>query len=230
MPIKVRAARADTMKPSPEARQPAAQGRQLRRETDIERLPARIRACVLACLLLGASFAAQGQQGWQWELAADFAFPTGKLGPAKLNSGPGFDATIAYGFSPRLGAYFGWNWHRFRTDDTLSGSRLDANESGIVLGMQWRDRFAQTGLDYRLRAGVLVNQIELEDSVGVQPGNRHGLGWELGAALLVPLRGHWVLTPGVRYRSLSADIGVGGQARAVDLRYLSIGTGVSVRF
>jgi Outer membrane protein beta-barrel domain len=185
---------------------------------------------LIACLSLCLPLAAQAEEGWQWELASDIAFPSGKLGPAKLKSGPGFDLTISYGLTPKLGSYVGWNWHRFRADSAFTGSKVDANESGLVLGMQWRDRFGQSGLDYRVRAGIVFNQIELESSSGIISDSKHGVGWELAAALLVPLPGHWTLTPGVRYRSLSRDITVGGQSYAVGLRYVAVGAGVSVRF
>ena len=187
-------------------------------------------ASMCTSLLLCTPFAVQAEEGWHWEFASDLAIPNGKLGPATLTHGLGFDATIAYGFTPKLGTYFGWNWHRFTADSALTGSKVDVNESGFVWGLQWRDRFAQTDFDYRLRAGVVYNQIELEDSRSIIADTKHGTGWEMGAALLIPLIGHWVLTPSIRYRSLSRSLTPLNQAYAVDLRYYTLGAGILLRF
>ncbi len=187
-------------------------------------------ASICAGVLISIPVVSQAEEGWQWELASDVAFPAGRLGPAKLEPGPGFDATVSYGLTPRLGTYFSWNWHSFRADDALTGSKTDVNESGFVLGLQWRERFAQTGFDYRLRGGVSFNQIELEDGRRIISETKHGAGWEFGAALLVPLVGHWVLTPSVRYRSLSRNLATLSQNYPVDLRYHTVGVGVSLRF
>lgn len=134
------------------------------------------------------------------EVAGDIAFPTDKLGLSKLNNGLGFDATISYGMTPKIGTCFGCNWHHFRADSALTGSRVDVNESGFVLGMQWRDRLAQTGFDYRLRGGIIVNHLEIEDgNSAIIADSGHSIGWELGVALLVQFaldlaRSTWIMS------------------------------------
>lgn len=188
-------------------------------------------AAIVAGIFLSVSAAAHADEGWHWELAADVAFPTGKFGPSRLKNGFGVDAVIAYGFTPQFASYFGWNWHTFRTDSALTGARVDLNESGFVLGLQWRDRLPQTRLDYRIRGGILINQFELEDGKKTSIAESgYGFGWELGAAVLLPIGGKWTLTPGVKLRSLSRDLRLQGQTQSLALRYLTLGAGVSLQF
>jgi hypothetical protein len=58
----------------------------------------------------------------------------------------------------------------------------------------------------------------------------HGLGWEGGAGLAVRLDDHWRITPGLRFRSLTRDLTIGGTRTPADLRYLAIEAGFSRRF
>jgi hypothetical protein len=185
----------------------------------------------LTCIAVFASSWSMAQEGWQWEFRSDVAFPTKKLGNADLDIGAGIQGTIAYGFTPKWGTYFGWGWHYFRADTALTGSNVDVNETGYVLGVQWRDRFSNSGLGYRLRAGVTVNRIEIENDAGdIIARSKHGVGFELGAALIVQLGAAWDLTPGIDYRSLSRDMTITNQKRGVDLRYVAVGVGFSRSF
>lgn len=189
----------------------------------------------LAVILLGvfatAPFHASGEEGWHWELRTGVAVPTGNLGNAELDTGFGLEGTVAYGFSPNLSGYFGWDYHNFGVDRRLAGTDVDVDETGYVFGAQWQDKLGYGSLDYRVRAGITINHIELENSAGsIVADSGHGPGFELGAALLVPLGAQWTLTPGLRFRMLSRDIPLNGRDVSVDLRYFTVGVGISRPF
>lgn len=58
----------------------------------------------------------------------------------------------------------------------------------------------------------------------------HGLGWESAAGLTFPLNQRLGLTPGVRCRTLSRDITMGGLTRSATLSYVMAGVGLSIAF
>jgi Outer membrane protein beta-barrel domain len=186
---------------------------------------------VLTCIGVFASAWSSAQEGWHGEVSTDIAFPTKKLAGADLDVGAGFNGTIAYGFTPKFGTYIGWGWHLFHAGSALTGFDVDAKETGYSLGVQWRDRFGNSAIGYRVRAGVTINRIEIENDAGdIVADSKHGVGFEVGAALIVPLDGAWELTPGITYRSLSRDMTIANQKRDVDLRYVAVGVGIVRRF
>jgi opacity protein-like surface antigen len=82
-----------------------------------------------------------------------------------------------------------------------------------------------------IKGGGTYNHIETENSAGdIINDTGHGLGWQLGAGVKIPLSMRVFLTPEVRYRSLSRDIKVGEVSRPVDLNYVSAGVGLSFTF
>jgi hypothetical protein len=81
-------------------------------------------------------------------------------------------------------------------------------------------------LDYFVRAGGVYNHIEIENESGdITADSGHGLGWQAGAGVAVPLGAKWRLMPGLRYQSLSRDIDVGPTTTDVDLTYIALEIG-----
>lgn len=78
------------------------------------------------------------------------------------------------------------------------------------------------GPSYRLRAGVTLNHIELEDADGEAiDDSGHGAGFEVGAGVMLPLGDRFRFGPEVRYRSLGRELDVGTGATDVDLNYFA---------
>ena len=76
-----------------------------------------------------------------------------------------------------------------------------------------------------------LNHIEVETKDGdVVADSGYGTGWQGEMGLTIPVARKWRLIPGIRYRSLSRDISIGTTTTQADLRYISIGMGVSWTF
>ncbi len=87
-------------------------------------------------LMNGAIFA---QENWSAELRPGINFATQDLGNAELKTGFGFEATIGYRFMPHLGAYVGWGWNQFKSDNaSFAGTGdTDFEETGYTFGLQF---------------------------------------------------------------------------------------------
>ncbi|MEZ5741843.1 MAG: outer membrane beta-barrel protein [Burkholderiaceae bacterium] len=192
----------------------------------------RVWPIILGLSLASVSLVSSAQGRWHWEAGADVAEPTRHLGNADLKTGIGFEGLLSVDITPRFGLYGGVDWHRFEAGRALTGFRVDAQETGYVLGLQWQDRFSATSrLGYRLRGGATYSQIELEDRHGDSYADSgHGSGWEVGAALLISLPNQWTLTPGIRYRAVSRTLPIGNDRVPVNLEYVRIGVSVTRPF
>ncbi len=198
----------------------------------------------IALLALAPSIVhAQGDRRssrWSLEVTGDGAFPTSKLGGAKLKAGFGFGASVQARLQQHLQAYAGWEWHRFTSDEFVNSRTTDVEETGYTFGLRFAHPFTggvTTGQGrrgapgYWLRAGGLINHIELEDEDGDIIGDtKHGLGWEVGAGVTVPLSDRLALTPGVRFRSLPRDLSLGSTTRSVTLNYAMATVGLTFAF
>jgi opacity protein-like surface antigen len=182
-----------------------------------------------AAMLAGAGVAsAQGR--WSVELSGGAAFATEKIGDADLNTGFGLGLTGRYRFLPHLAVYGGWDWHHFTVDQPVGGEDVDIEDTGYTFGLRFEHPLVSRVAGW-VRAGGTANHIELENESGsLVSDSGHGLGWEIGGGLSVPIGTRLTLTPGVRYRSLSRDVEIGGVTTPTDLRYVVAGAGIALTF
>lgn len=181
-------------------------------------------------LFLLAGRPALAQSRWSLEASGDAAFPTRSLVGADLKTGAGFGANARYRFMPHLAAYAGWEWHMQQTEQLVVGETLDLNDTGYTFGLRFEHPLVARTAGW-LRAGGLANHIEIENANGdIIQDTGHGLGWEAGAGLTVPIGPRLALTPGLRYRTLSRDISVGGPTRSSTLSYVTTGIGLAYTF
>lgn len=166
------------------------------------------------------------------DLRGAVAAPTSELGGTDLGTGAGFGGTVAWQLQPHLHLYGGWDWMRFAADNWFAGPEPDFEETGYTFGLRFEHPLRTTSRTlYRLEAGGTYKHIEVEDANGdVIEDTGHGLGYELGAGLLMPLGETWKLAPTLRYRALSRDFTVGATTTAGDLRYVALEIGFSRRF
>src|SRR5680860_214883 len=169
------------------------------------------------------------QDKWPAEIRPNINIATQDLADAELKTGFGFEAVIGYRFMPHLGAYVGWGWNQFKSDNnSFAGNDVDFEETGYTFGLQFIHPINNSTLSYLIRAGGVYNHIETENSAGdITADSGHGLGWELGVGLNVDLGSNWNLRPQVGYRALSRDIEIGNTTTDVDLNYVAIGVGIS---
>jgi hypothetical protein len=167
---------------------------------------------------------------WSFEVSGDAAFPTSTLAGADLRTGGGFGVNARYRLQPHLAAYAGWEWHVQQTTELLAGQTLDLNDTGYALGLRFEHPLVATVAGWA-RGGALINHVEVENESGnTVDDTGHGLGWEAAVGLTFPLTQRVGLVPGVRYRTLSPDITVGGVTRSATLSYVTAGIGLSVTF
>ena len=183
-------------------------------------------AALLALSLLFVADTAMAQDRFGVELSLDGSTATQDVGDATLNPGLGFEANLTYRFMPHLSAYAGWGWQRFGSDGSFAGAEMDFEETGYRFGLQFMHPLGSTPIDYFVRAGGIYNHIELENSGGdITADSGHGLGWQAGAGIAVPIGAKWRFMPGLRYQSLSRDIEVGTVTTDVDLNYVALEIG-----
>jgi len=190
----------------------------------------RLTSVVVTLALLPGAGVARAQGRWSLEASAGAAFATQKLGEADLGTGVGLDLIGRYRFMPHLSAYAGWDWHHFPSDDPVAGGDADFEDTGYTFGMRFEHPFAGK-TSYWLRLGGTAKHIEVENGEGdIISDTGHGLGWEAGAGMTIPIGTRTMLTPGVRYRALSRDLEVGSASTPVDLKYVNVGLGLAYRF
>ncbi len=186
---------------------------------------------LLGLVLFLATETTYAQSPLSWEIRAGADFATQDLGDADLNTGFGFEGTLAYRFMPHLSAYAGWGWHRFSADDSFAGSSTDFEETGYTFGLQFLHPIGASQTEFFIRGGGIYNHIEVENDAGdITADSGHGLGWQAGTGLAFHLGNKWKLMPGVRYRSLSRDIEIGNITSDIDLTYFELGAGISRSF
>lgn len=199
------------------------------------------RTLTIGLALLFAAQLTQAQDRWSLEIGGGALAPTQDLtqdlGDADLSTGLGLEAVVTYRFLPHLSGYAGWGWHHFTADELFAGlaevAEVDVEETGYTFGLRFAHPVRALPLEYFLQAGGIVDHIELENDEGdLVADSEHGLGWQVGGGLVLPLSDHWRLLPGVRYRSLSRDIEVDGVETDVeaDLTYVTVRLGLSRTF
>lgn len=180
--------------------------------------------------LLGGFATAHAQGRWSLEASGGAAFATQETGGTDLGTGVGLEMNVRYRMMPHLAVYGGWDWHHFPTDGPLAGSDLDVEDTGYAFGLRFEHPLASRVAGW-MRAGGIANHIELENGAGdIIADSGHGLGWEAGAGLTIPVGQRVSLTPGVRYRALTRDLDIGGSTSSMDLRYVVAGMGVAYTF
>lgn len=186
---------------------------------------------IVLSLVVFTTFA---QDKWSAELRPGVNFATSDLGDAELKTGYGVELALGYRFMPHLGAYAGWGWNQFKSDNnSFAGTGdTDFEETGYTFGLQFIHPLGNSDmLSYLVRVGGIYNHIEVENKAGdITADSGHGLGWEIGAGLQVDLGSNWNLRPQIGYRALSRDIEIGTTTTDVDLNYVSFGVGIAKVF
>ena len=171
-----------------------------------------------------------GQERFSAEFRPDIGFPLEKIGGAKINTGYGFEFTVAYDVVQHVGIYAGWGWKKFDTDNAFSINRVDIEETGYTAGIQYLHQ-NETLLSYLIRGGLVYSHLEFENNEGeLIADSGHGIGWQAEAGVSLEIGNKWDLRPTIRYRNLPGDIEVFNGQMKVDLQYISLGVGLAKRF
>jgi outer membrane protein W len=189
----------------------------------------------LTLLFLAAVTSQVGAQGNENRFGVEFSLgasmATNKLAGATLNPGFGGEGIFHYRFMPNLGVYGGWGWNRFGADESFAGDDASFEETGYVLGLQYKRPIADTKTSWYLRAGGLYSHIETEDEDGENVlDTGHGLGWQLAGGFDFALGKNWSFTPGIKFNSLSREADYENVSRNFRHNYASVRFGILKRF
>jgi len=176
------------------------------------------------------SMAQENEKRFGVELNGGVSFATRELGGLNLNTGVGFEGVFHYRFMPHLGAYAGWGWNKFSTDDTFEGSDVDVEETGYVLGLQFKHPIASSPLSYYVRLGGLYNHLEFEEGDDIIEDTGHGLGFQLAGGVEIELGSNWSINPGFKFNALSRDLDENGIKTEMNLNYINVRVGIIKRF
>ncbi|RYF87519.1 MAG: opacity protein [Chitinophagaceae bacterium] len=183
----------------------------------------------LALLLLFLSSSSFAQNRWQASGRVGANFATKDLGVTELNTGVGIEGTFAYRFQPHLLVYTGWGWNHFSSKVPVAN--IEFEETGYTFGLQFVHPIKKSKLSYVASVGAIYNHIEMENKEGdIIDDSGHGFGWQAEAGLSIQLNKRLHLVPVIRYRSLQRDLLIDGTKRAVELSYVSAGTGIVWNF
>jgi hypothetical protein len=188
-------------------------------------------ALALATVISTQVMAQESGKHFGFEISGGASFATARLNGADLNTGLGFEGIFHYRFLPYMGIYAGWGWNRFGADNSFAGEDVCFEETGYVIGLQFKHPIGNSPLSYYLRAGGLYNHIETENAQGdIIYDTGHGWGWQLAGGVDVPLGSGWSLTPGLKFNSLRRELDIEGLSNQLDYRYLSVRMGILKRF
>jgi len=171
-----------------------------------------------------------------FEVRGGVVLPQGDFSDG-LSTGFTVGGAAHYRIAPMVSLYGGYDYARFNTDSDADFGGADANvtDNGFRVGARFDVPLAgMTGISPWLEGGATFNQtsINLSDSgssVGVD--SDRSVGYEVGAGLAFSVAPKISLTPGVRYRSHTADFGDDGSGgdNKVDANYFAVDLGIHIR-
>lgn len=174
---------------------------------------------------------AQDENRFGVELSSGVSCPISEINGTELNRGFGFEGIFHYRFMPHLGAYAGWGWNSFGADESYAGTDVNFEETGYVLGLQYKHPFGSSPVSYYVRAGGLYNHVETENSDGdVINNSGHGLGYQVAIGLDIPVGRNWSLTPGFKFSSLDRDSDFNNETIDMNYSYMSLRLGILKTF
>lgn len=184
----------------------------------------------LSTIISVSAVAQESKERFAFELNGGISFPTLEFVEG-IRPGFGFEGTFQYRFIPFTSVYGGWGTNWLSTESDNSVNNMDYEESGYVIGLDFRKPIGSTRLSYYIRAGVLYNRIETENSEGVIIyDSLHGFGYQLAGGIELNLGRNWSLTPGMKFNSLLRETELEGVQNQINYQYISLRIGVSKQF
>lgn len=186
---------------------------------------------VMCASLVMGTMAQENEKRFGAELNGDVAFVSSDLAGASLKTGLGFEALLQYRFMPFTSVYGGWGYGHFNADESFAGPDIDFEQTGYILGLQFKRQIGNSPVSYFVRAGGLYCHIETENNSGdIISDAGHGIGWQAAAGIEVALGKNWSLAPGLKYNWLSGETEIGNTSYQLDHRTVSARIGIVKRF
>ena len=191
----------------------------------------RVLLALMLTIFTVCSFAQENEKRFGVEINGDVSFAISEVSGAKLNTGLGFETILLYRFMPFTSVYGGWGWNNFNADQSFAGSDVDFEETGYILGLQFKHPIGSSPVSYFARAGLLYNHIETENNEGeIVSDSGHGVGWQVAGGIEVEMGKNWYLAPGLKYNNLSGETKFEGNNYDFEHRYVALRIGIVKRF
>ena len=187
-------------------------------------------AAILA--LLPVALTAQGEEKRAgFKVNGGLSLSTCAPGQAITNAGAGAEALLHYRLTKHLGIYGGWGYNAFRNDYEPAGHRCDFEETGYILGLQYKRKIEFSNASVFVRGGYQYKHIEIEDPTGeLLFDTTHGPGWQAGCGIDLPLTEKWSLLSELKYNALLEREGHVPDAPLPDRNYFSVRLGILMNF
>jgi hypothetical protein len=182
---------------------------------------------IMMIMMLGlSSFSQETEKRFGIELNGGASFSATKPENTTLNTGFGFEGLLQYQFMKNTSIYGGWGWNRFGADDSFAGKDVCFEETGYILGLQYKHSFQDSPFSVFLRGGGLYNHIEIEDADGdIIHDSKHGFGWQAAAGFGINLGSGWSINPGVKFNYLVKESSFQEISRTLNMNYFSARVG-----
>lgn len=194
----------------------------------------KVKVSVLTVLLaiLPVALAAQGEAGrGGFEVNGAMALSTRFPGDVINNIGAGGEALFHYRLTRHLGLYGGWGYNAFRSDYEPAGHRCDLEETGYIIGLQYKRPMESSNVSVFIRGGFQYKHIEIEDPSGeLLFDTTHGPGWQVGFGLDLPFSVKWSVIPELKFSTLTESGGSHTFESVPDRSYFSVRIGILKKF
>lgn len=195
----------------------------------------KFKVLVISVLVIAFSNYALSQEKsnskFAFELNGGLSIAAKDLNKSNLKPGFGFEGLFQYNFMPHTGLYAGWGWNRFESDKSFAGNDVCFEETGYIIGLQFKHPVGNGDLSYFLRAGALYNHIETENSDGeIIIDTGHDWGWQIDAGIDIPVGDKWSFTPGLKFNSLNRDAVFNSENIEMEYKYISVKIGFNRNF
>lgn len=185
----------------------------------------------LVILVSATALTQENEKRFGVELNGEVSFVTTDLSGASLNTGLGFETILQYRLMPFTSVYGGWGWNNFNADESFAGSDVDFEETGYILGLQFKHPIGKSPVSYFVRAGALYCHIETENNDGdIISDTGHGFGYQIAGGIEVSLGKNWSMAPGLKFNSLPRETEFEGTNYQLDHRYVAARLGIIKRF
>ncbi len=186
---------------------------------------------LVSAIMLLISFSGKSQEKWWVEFRPGLNFPMNDVGNTDTRTGFGFELTGAYKIMPHLSIYAGWGLNQFKGNDKMTNEDITFKETGFNLGFEIIRRIRTSPFSYLARAGLIYNQLEMENNANDLTLNTgYGFGWQVAAGINYEVAPNLSLRPMFRYRSLRGNVEIANTPTSLNLNYISFGIGSALDF
>ncbi len=185
-----------------------------------------VAAALMAALSLSLT-AQNAEKRGGFEVNGGLSLSACTPGETITNAGGGAEALLHYRFTKHLGLYGGWGYNAFRNDYAPAGHRCDFEETGYIIGLQYKRLLEFSNSSVFVRGGFQYKHIEIEDPTGeLLFDTTHGPGWQVGCGIDIPMSEKWSLLSEVKYNALPERKGHTTITSIPDRSYFSLRVGV----